>query len=149
MIKDVVITQLEKFHDDRGWLTEIFRNDQSQFRPAMGYVSETMPGVIRGPHEHQGQSDFFVFLLGTFRLYLWDNREDSANYRQLETHDVGENNPASVIIPPGVVHAYKCISEKPGLVINLPDELYRGENKAKEVDEIRWEDDQSSPFVVE
>ncbi|MDX9893268.1 MAG: dTDP-4-dehydrorhamnose 3,5-epimerase family protein [Patescibacteria group bacterium] len=149
MIKDVVITNLEKFHDNRGWLAEIFRNDQSEFRPAMGYVSQTLPGVVRGPHEHQEQSDFFVFLFGTFRLYLWDNREGSANYRQLETYEVGENNPAGVIIPPGVVHAYKCISENPGLVINLPNELYRGNNKADAVDEIRWEDDQSSPFVVE
>ncbi|NUM25148.1 MAG: dTDP-4-dehydrorhamnose 3,5-epimerase family protein [Candidatus Buchananbacteria bacterium] len=148
MIDGVIINKLEKYNDNRGWLAEFFRNDLVDFDPAMGYVSETKPGVARGPHEHVHQSDFFVFLIGKFRLYLWDNRVGAKNYRILETYDLGEENAAGVIIPPGVVHAYKCISDTPGLVINLPDKLYRGKNKSEEVDEIRWEDDKSSPFIV-
>ena len=148
MIDGVIIKKLEKFNDERGWLTEIFRTDEIDFKPVMLYISETKPGVARGPHEHTKQSDFFVFLIGSFRLYLWDNRTGARNYRQMETHDFGEADGASVIIPPGVVHAYKCISATPGLVINLPDQLYRGKNKAKKIDEIRWEDDKDSPFKI-
>lgn len=148
MIEGVIINKLEKFDDSRGWLAEFFRNDQVAFSPVMGYVSETKPDVTRGPHEHVTQSDFFVFLIGKFRLYLWDNRQGAKNYRILETYDLGQDQAASVIIPPGVVHAYKCISETPGLVINLPNQLYRGKHKSEEVDEIRWEDDKDSPFVA-
>lgn len=148
MIEGVIINKLEKFDDNRGWLAEFFRNDQIDFDPAMGYVSETKSGVARGPHEHVSQSDFFVFLIGKFRLYLWDNREGAKDYRKLETYDLGEDQAASVIIPPGVVHAYKCISDTSGIVINLPDKLYRGKNKSEEVDEIRWEDDTDSPFIL-
>jgi dTDP-4-dehydrorhamnose 3,5-epimerase len=149
MIKGVKIKKLEKIFDQRGWLTEIFRADQDGLMPAMSYVSQTLPGVVRGPHEHVKQSDFFIFLIGEFELYLWDNRLGAKNYRQKETIKIGGANPGSVIVPPGVVHAYKCVSAEPGLIINLPDQLYKGKNKAEEVDEIRWEARADSPFIID
>ena len=149
MINGVAIKKIEKFSDDRGWLAEIFRNDEIDFQPAMEYISQTKPEVVRGPHEHIKQSDYFIFLFGTFRVYLWDNRIGAANYRQLETIDVGQDNPCAILVPPGVVHAYKCISAEPGLVINMPDKLYRGQNKHEDVDEVRWESMSDSPFIVD
>jgi dTDP-4-dehydrorhamnose 3,5-epimerase len=149
MIEGVVIKPIEKFKDNRGWLAEMFRVDETDFKPAMGYISETNPGIVRGPHEHKEQSDFFVFAYGEFKLYLWDNREGAENYRKLFTFDVGGENACSVIIPPGVVHGYKCISETPGITVNLPNALYKGEGKTEEIDEIRWEADPNSPFVIE
>jgi dTDP-4-dehydrorhamnose 3,5-epimerase len=149
MIKGVVIKKLEKFEDERGWLTEIYRSDDLQYSSAMGYVSETRPGVIRGPHEHQFQSDCFVFLgPGSFELHLWDNRKESATYGEYLKMEVGEKTPTTVIVPPGVVHGYKCVSEVPAWCINLPDKLYKGEGKKEEVDEIRWEKDPNSPFKI-
>lgn len=61
MIQGVIIKTLIKNHDERGWLTEIFRRDELDFDPVMSYISLTNPGVIRGPHEHVNQSDCFVF----------------------------------------------------------------------------------------
>lgn len=149
MIKDVVIKKLIQNHDDRGWLTEIFRRDELKFDPAMSYVSLTNPGVVRGPHEHVFQSDCFVFLgPGSFRLYLWDRRENSETKGETLELEVGADNPSLVIVPPGVVHGYKCISDIPALSINLPDKLYKGEGKKEEVDEIRWEKDPESPFKI-
>ncbi len=150
MISGVIIKPLNKNQDERGWLTEIFRRDELNFDPAMSYVSLTNPGVIRGPHEHVSQSDCFVFLgPGSFRLYLWDRREESPTNGEAVAIEVGENNPSLVIVPPGVVHGYKCISDIPALSINLPDKLYKGINKAQEVDEIRWEKDPQSPYKID
>ncbi|MFH1564968.1 MAG: dTDP-4-dehydrorhamnose 3,5-epimerase family protein [bacterium] len=149
-MNSVIIKELKKYNDDRGWLAEIFRIDETDIKPEMGYVSVTKSGVARGPHEHKNQSDFFIFLeQGKFRLYLWENRQGKEGFRELKTYEVGEGNPVSVIVPPGVVHGYKCISEEQGLVINLPNKLYRGENKKDEVDEIRWETDEDSPFIID
>lgn len=149
MISGVIIKVINKNKDERGWLAEIFRLDELDFNPVMSYVSLTNPGVIRGPHEHKAQSDCFVFLgPGNFRLYLWDRREQSpTNGEKLEI-EVGENNPCLVVVPPGVVHGYKCVSDVPAMSINLPDKLYKGINKAQEVDEIRWEKDESSPYKI-
>lgn len=150
MIKGVIIKQLNKFEDDRGWLAEIFRDDELDFKPAMSYVSVTHPGKTRGPHEHKEQSDFFVFLgPGDFVLYLWDRRENSPTYKEEIQIEAGEKNPVAVIVPPGVVHGYKCISETPAMCINLPDKLYRGEGKKEKVDEIRWEKMGDSPFKID
>jgi dTDP-4-dehydrorhamnose 3,5-epimerase len=149
MINDVIIKKIDRFEDTRGWLSEIWRNDESQYQPAMAYASSTNPGVVRGPHEHKNQTDGFVFVgPGKFELFLWDNRPKSSTFKEEMKMEVGENNPVFVLVPPGVVHGYKCISEKEALSINLPDKLYRGESKKEEVDEIRWEKMENSPFKI-
>jgi len=63
--------------------------------------------------------------------------------------DVGESNPVSVLIPPRVVHAYKCISKQNGLVVNLPDKLYGGVQRKQEVDEIRHEERTNTSFMLD
>lgn len=147
-MKDVIIKTLAQYEDDRGWLAEIFRNDETEFRPEMGYVSLTKEGIVRGPHEHKTQSDCFVFVgPGTFELHLWDRRENSETKGEHQMISVGEINPTMVIVPPGVVHGYKCV-KGPAYSINLPNQLYRGEGKKEEIDEIRWEHDINSPYVI-
>lgn len=149
IISGVVVKKLQKFTDERGWLTEIYRDDEVAYKPMMSYVSVTKPGIVRGPHEHKDQSDCFVFIgPGDFRLYLWDNRENSSTHKMEMRIRVGENNPTMVIIPPGVVHGYKCISKVDAYCINLPDRLYKGKGKSEEVDEVRWETDENSPFKI-
>ena len=150
MIEGVKVKELNRFEDDRGWLTEIWRSDDDGFQSVMSYVSQTSADVARGPHEHKNQADYFVFLgPGRFRLYLWDNRKDSKTYQETMEIEAGEGDSKGIYVPAGVVHGYKCISKGPGWCINLPDKLYRGEGKKDEVDEIRWEDDKDSPFKID
>jgi dTDP-4-dehydrorhamnose 3,5-epimerase len=149
MIKGVVIKKLSKNADDRGWLAEFYRNDETDFHPVMGYISVTKPGVVRGPHEHVFQSDCFVFAgPGSFELYLWDRRDDSETKDESIRQIFGEDDPAMIIVPPGVVHGYKCVSAESGYCVNLPDKLYRGSNKSENVDEIRWEEKKDSPYKI-
>ena len=151
-IDGIVIRPLKRFEDDRGWLVELYRDDElvSGVRPAMAYVSETLPSVARGPHEHRDQTDVFAFIgPGDFKIYLWDIREDSPTRGRRQTLVAGESAPQSVVVPPGVVHAYKNISPIPGLVINCPDRLYAGESRRGPVDEIRHEDMEDSPYVLD
>ena len=116
----------------------------------MSYVSSTKPGVVRGPHEHREQSDYFGFAgPSTFRLYLWDNREDSPTYKTKFKINLGQDNPTSVVIPPGVVHAYKNIGDCDGYVFNAPNRLFRGQDKQFPTDEIRYEDDSDSQFRLD
>jgi dTDP-4-dehydrorhamnose 3,5-epimerase len=146
-VEGVFTKKLAVYDDARGWLTEIFRNDETGFRPAMSYISMTKPGVARGPHEHLYQSDYFCFF-GNFRLYLWDNRKESPTYGEKMILDTG-GTPHVAIVPPGVVHAYKNVGSADALVVNLPDRLFKGEKKASPVDEIRHEDDPGSPFILD
>jgi len=149
MIDGVIVKKITKNEDSRGWLAEFFRSDEVAYRPAMGYVSLTKPGVARGPHEHKLQSDVFVFMgPGNFELHLWDNRENSPTKGEYLKLVVGADDPILAIVPPGVVHGYKCVGDIDGWCINLPDKLYRGEGKKEETDEIRWESNPESPFKI-
>ena len=151
-IRDVVVYELRKFVDERGWLAELFRNDEldEEFYPAMAYVSSTLPGITRGPHEHVNQADFFCFIgPSNFKLRLWDNRADSETYDYMMTLFVGADNPKAVIIPKGVVHAYRNIGATSGIVINCPNRLYMGADKRDEIDEIRHEDDPDTIFRID
>jgi dTDP-4-dehydrorhamnose 3,5-epimerase len=151
-IRDVVAYPLKRITDDRGWLTELFRHDDiaEEFHPAMSYISFTRPGIARGPHEHIDQADLFCFLgPSTFRLYLWDNRPGSETYRNRMVLSVGEQEACAVIVPKGVVHAYKNIGEIDGMVINCPNRLYMGPERSEPVDEVRHEDDPDTIFGLD
>jgi dTDP-4-dehydrorhamnose 3,5-epimerase len=146
-VEGLVIKELAVYTDARGWLTEIIRDDETDYRAAMSYVSMTKPGVARGPHEHREQTDLFCFL-GRFRLCAWDNRKASATYGEKIVYEGGDT-PFIAIVPPGIVHAYRNIGDTAGLVLNLPDRLYRGRGRSGPVDEIRYEDDPGSPFRID
>ncbi|MDT7809687.1 MAG: dTDP-4-dehydrorhamnose 3,5-epimerase [Acidobacteriota bacterium] len=151
-IEGVVVRDLRKFLDERGWLAELFREDEveDEFRPAMAYVSTTMPGGERGPHEHKEQADYFCFIgPSNFKLRLWDNRPGSETFGHVMTLYAGEDAPRSVIVPRGVVHAYRNTGPAVGVVINFPNRLYMGHGRREEVDEIRHEDDPATIFRLE
>ena len=143
-IDGVHIEKLVKHVDERGFLVETFRVDTlpGGLNPQMSYVSYTEPGVSRGPHEHNVQTDIFAFIgTGNFRINLWDKRKGSATHGNSMVIFGGEDNPMLIVVPPGVVHAYKNISKTVrGMVLNYPDRLYKGIGKKNEVDEIRHED---------
>lgn len=148
-VDGLIVRQL-KFHEDcRGWLTELFRQDELPpgMQPAMAYASQTLPGACRGPHEHRCQTDLFAcFGPGDLRLVVWDARQDSPTCGNRTSLVMGASNPAVVIIPPGVVHGYRNEGTAPALVFNAPNRLFAGPGRQEEVDEIRHEDQPDSPF---
>ncbi len=150
-IAGVVVRPLPMHRDDRGWLVELFRNDEfpADLHPAMGYLSESHPGITRGPHEHRHQTDVFVFL-GTseFRIFLWDPRAASPTQGCKQEVDVAAGLATLVIIPCGIVHGYRNLGASAGWVLNFPNRLYCGENRTEAVDEIRHEDDPQSIYRI-
>ncbi len=151
-IYGVVFKAIQLHTDPRGWLAEIYREDElpSEIHPVMSYLSETLPGMIRGPHEHATQTDYFAFIgPGDFMLYLWDARRESPTWANRIKVVVGQSNRQIVIVPPGVIHAYKNIDSVPGWVLNHPNRLFSGAGRKEEVDEIRHENRPDNPFILD
>jgi dTDP-4-dehydrorhamnose 3,5-epimerase len=144
----VIVKPLARWEDSRGWLVELYRDDElpEGFEPTMGYLSQTKPGIARGPHEHVDQTDGFVFLDGEYDLYLWENRPGHEP-KEIVLR-VGKDNRCFVTVPPGVVHGYKNVGTTDAIVLNFPDRLYAGWGKKEPVDEIRHENDPNSRFVI-
>ena len=151
-IEGVIWRPLQRYHDSRGWLCELFRLDElaPPLHPSMAYLSMTEPGVARGPHEHVEQADCFCFLgPSSFKVWLWDSRPASGTHGARQVEVVGIDRPMLLVVPPGVVHAYQNVGAEPGLVFNAPNRLYRGPGRREPIDEIRHEDVPDSPYQLE
>ncbi len=150
-IEGVEIRKPKRFSDRRGWLCELFRQDEIKDGkyPVMSYISMTKPGAARGPHEHRFQTDYICFPgQSKFKVHLWDNRPESETFGDFFSFEVEKNSVIMVIIPPGIVHAYKNIGDIEGIIFNAPDRLYAGVNRKEPVDEIRYEDNPDSKFKI-
>lgn len=137
--RGVVIDYPKQHVDERGWLAEIYRYDESDIPALMAYVTLTQPRTTRGPHSHERQTDRFVFLTPV-TLYLWDAHLEHRGPGIAGLRFKRTLKPmARVIIPPTIIHAYRNHTDQVGYVLNLPDQLYRGVNRAQEPDEMRLE----------
>lgn len=151
-ITGVIWRPLTFYRDHRGWLCEFFRQDElpADSHPVMAYMSMTEPGIARGPHEHIDQADYFCFIgPSDFKVYLWDARPSSPTYGNKEVRIVGESAAFGLIVPVGVVHAYKNVGSVQGIVFNAANRLYKGWGKKDPVDEIRHEEHEGSPYRLD
>jgi len=125
-IAGVQVKQLRPIPDERGWLMEIVRRNETDLLPTFGqvYVSATYPGVVKGWHYHKKQVDNFACVAGMVKLVLVDTREDSPTRDLVNEFFIGTQNPLLVQVPCLVYHGWKCVSQEPSLVVNVPTEPY-------------------------
>lgn len=129
MIDGVSANALRLIPDERGRLMEIMRRDWPIFKKfGQVYVTTNYPGVVKAWHYHTKQTDMVACVKGMVKLALYDGREDSPTYREVNEFFIGEHNPKLIVIPPGVYHGWKCISETESIVVNCPDELFDYDN---------------------
>ena len=136
-IHDVRTKKLRVMADERGWLMEILRADESELFSKFGqvYVSATYPGVVKAWHYHRTQIDHFACVAGMVKLVLIDTRVGSPTEGAVNEFFIGVLNPMLVQVPNLVYHGWKCISSEPSLVVNVPNEPYQRD----EPDEYRLE----------
>jgi dTDP-4-dehydrorhamnose 3,5-epimerase len=134
MIEKVILKELKMIVDERGRVMEVLRADENIFlKFGQVYMTTTRPGVIKAWHLHKLQVDNITCLAGELKLVLYDVREGSSTYHQLEEIFLGEYRPLLVQIPPFIYHGWKCISPQEAIVINIPTLPYNH----KEPDEYR------------
>jgi dTDP-4-dehydrorhamnose 3,5-epimerase len=125
MIDGVIIKKLKIIPDERGRLMEMFRADDSFFEKfGQVYMTTAYPGVVKGWHYHKKQSDNMAVVRGMMKIVLYDGRQESATFGEINEVFSGIHNPVLVHIPPYVYHGFKCISENEAIVINTPTEVY-------------------------
>lgn len=134
MIKGVKIKKLKVIPDERGKLMEILRCDDECFKNfGQVYMTTAKPGIVKAWHYHKLQTDNFTCVCGKMQLALYDGRENSGTFGEIQEFLIDLNNPMLVQIPPNVYHGFKCVSEQEAIVINTPTRPYN----AQEPDEYR------------
>ena len=125
MIDGVKVVKLRVIPDERGRLMEVLRNDDPDFKVfGQVYVTTAYPGVVKGWHYHQRQTDFMAVVSGMMKIVLFDNRPSSPTHGEVMEIFAGIHNPVRIQIPPGVCHGFKCVSEEEAIVVNTPTEAY-------------------------
>lgn len=143
-IEGVKVKPLRMIADERGWLMEVLRADETEIFSKFGqaYVSATYPEVVKAWHYHRHQTDNFACLSGMIKLVLVDTRDGSSTNGAVNEFFLGTENRTLVQIPPLVYHGWKCISTEMSLVLNLPTEPYH----YAEPDEYRLDPHGTLPY---
>lgn len=134
LIHGVTVKPLKVIADERGYLMEMMRVDDPFFQKfGQTYVSVAYPGVVKGWHYHNLQTDHFVIVKGMMKVVLYDDRDGSPTKGTVNEFFMGERNPILITIPPKVWHGMKGIGTEPAMLVNCPTEAYN----YKEPDEVR------------
>lgn len=148
----VIIDEVRQYTDARGNLVELWRSDDLKthqtitedhdgydmekcVRPVMSYWSITNPYVMRGPHEHLHQTDFFISWNSKmiYQLYNKDTNE-------MFTFITDPQKVYRVKVAPPIIHSYRNLESKPSTTGNFPTALFMGRDKKEAIDEIRHEE---------
>ena len=125
LIEGVKTKSLKVLPDERGRLMEVLRSDEEMFTKfGQVYVTTAYPGVVKGWHYHKKQVDHFVVVHGMMKIVLYDNREESPTKGVVNEFFMGDHNQILLKVPAGVLHGFKCISEREAIVVNIPTEVY-------------------------
>ncbi len=145
MIEGVKVRKLRVIPDERGYLMEMLRSDWEEYeRFGQVYVTAAYPGVVKAWHYHKLQTDHFICVHGMAKVVLYDGREDSPTYRDVNEFFLGERNPCLIKVPPLVVHGFKGIGQDMTLMVNVPTQLYNYDAPAEyrlplDTDEIPYD----------
>ncbi len=137
MLPGVRIVDLKKNVDERGYFTEIFRDDWkdllSEDKLAQANLSFTYPGLIRAWHRHdRGQVDYFIVLKGSLKICAYDDKLNSPTRGQLDEIVASGEKLQVVRIPGHYWHGTKTLGDKPSLTVYCVNRLYDMKNPDEE-----------------
>ena len=119
-VKGVHVWSMPTHPDMRGRLFKAYTAADTDLFPVPfntyeHFFTESKKNVFRGMH-FQGRphavSKIISVVLGNAKDFLFDMREASETYGNLQIVDLDESKPASILIPAGVAHGYLSLAEK-------------------------------------
>jgi UDP-2-acetamido-2,6-beta-L-arabino-hexul-4-ose reductase len=110
---------VERKTDNRGWLSELIKSNQS----GQIFVSSSHPGIIRGNHYHNTKTEKFIVIKGTAII-----RFRHIMSKEIIEYKVSGDKIEIVDIPPGYTHSIENIGDDELIVLFWADELFDPEN---------------------
>lgn len=119
MIDGVMIKELVRHPDERGFFEEMIRVTDEFFHEGFGQVSRShmLDGVVKAWHVHKTQIDWWYVANGLLKVALYDTREESPTKGELQEFHIGEGGENIIVkIPAGVAHGCKVLTGPADLV---------------------------------
>ena len=137
MIPGIIVKELVKNVDERGFLTELLRDD---WKDVLGEdsiaqlnLSYSYPGIVRAWHRHlRGQVDYFMCVEGSIKVCAYDDREASSTQGELDEIILSEERLRIARIPGILWHGYKSLGYKPIKLVYAVNKTYDSKNPDEE-----------------
>jgi dTDP-4-dehydrorhamnose 3,5-epimerase len=126
-LQGVIFKECKNIITANSIVKEVYRRDwEMHDRDIKHIISVTAwPDAVLAWHQHLIQTDHVVAIDGTFTAVLFDDREGSPTYRQVEVLRLSNFRPGVLVIPPGVWHGFKNITGKEATFLNYFDREYQ------------------------
>jgi len=112
MIEGIATKVLIRHPDERGFFEELIRVSDPLFKEGFGQLSRSsmITGVVKAWHMHKTQIDWWYVVKGTVKVALFDGRQGSPTYKELNEFVLGDEGQDIILkIPAGVAHGLKVM----------------------------------------
>lgn len=133
MIDGVMIKELKRWPDERGFFEELIRKTDPFFAEGFAQLSRSsmVDGVVKAWHVHKTQIDWWYCLKGTLKAALHDLRDGSPTKGQTQEVLMGEGGQDIILkIPCGVAHGLKVL-EGPADLVYVTSSIYNKEEEGR------------------
>ena len=133
MIDGVIVKELVRHPDERGFFEEIVRRSDPFFTEGFGQLSHSsmFAGVVKAWHVHTTQIDWWYVARGTVKAVLYDARKDSKTHKELNEFILGDTAEKIIVlkIPAGVAHGLKVLKGPADLFMSRAANTTKREKK--------------------
>lgn len=132
MLKGIIIKPLKRFSDERGFFTELMREDWKNLlnedRFVQANLSVSYPSIIRAWHRHlRGQTDYFIVLKGALKICAYDEETKELDEIVSTSQDL-----QIVRVPGHYWHGFKVVSNETAWLLYFTTKLYDYKNPDEE-----------------
>ena len=126
LIDGVIAREVLHVPRDHGVITELYRSewDGTGMPVVHAYQSRLYPGAIGAWSCHARTIDRLFVNDGELKVVLYDGREGSTTFGQVNEIYAGNARPTLLIVPIGVWHGLQNLGSDDALIINFPTRAY-------------------------
>jgi dTDP-4-dehydrorhamnose 3,5-epimerase len=146
MIEGVKIIPLKQIVDERGKVMHMLKCTDEHFEKfGEIYFSTIHPNVIKAWHCHEKMTINYAVVSGNIKLVLYDDRQYSETWAELQEIFIGQDNYCLVSVPPLVWNGFKAIGNTDAIVANCatiphdPNEIERLEPTNNHTIPYKWD----------
>src|SRR3989344_3155843 len=130
----VKIIQLMRIPDERGTIMHGVRADTMLNKFCEAYFKKLYAGVVNGWHLHETLILNYICISGMIKLALYDMREKSPTYKNLQEIFIGDDNYCLVHIPPGIANGSKGLYSPFSILCNVASEPHNPKIKYRRIE---------------
>ena len=151
MIEGIILKDISKFVDERGYFSELFRGDWKDIllddKIIQYNLSFSYPNIVRAWHRHlKGQNDYIICVSGAVKVCAYDDRKDSETFGEIDEIILSEESFKLAKIPGILWHGYKAIGTKPIIILYGANNLYN--YKTPDEERRKWNDESIIPKSI-